>query len=74
MTKTVDARGLSCPQPLMLTMKALAEADEVVTIVDSAAAKENVTRFGKSQGCAVSSEQKEGGYLFGTEKSSSRIA
>lgn len=33
MVKTVDARGLSCPQPLMLTMKALGEADEVVARV-----------------------------------------
>lgn len=57
--KTVDARGLSCPQPVMLTMKALAEADEIVIIVDNAAAKENVTRFGKSQGCEVSIEKKE---------------
>ncbi|MDO8716190.1 MAG: sulfurtransferase-like selenium metabolism protein YedF [Dehalococcoidales bacterium] len=68
MTKTVDARGLSCPQPLVLTMKALAEADEVITIVDSAAAKENVTRFGKSQGCAVSSEQKEEGIYLTLKK------
>lgn len=67
--KTVDARGLSCPQPLMLTMKALGEADEVVTIVDNAAAKENVTRFGKSQGCTVSSEEKEEGTYLTLEKS-----
>ena len=66
--KTVDARGLSCPQPLMLTMKALAEADEIVTIVDSAAAKENVTRFGKSQGCEVSSEEKEEGIYLTLKK------
>lgn len=61
MTKTVDARHLSCPQPVMLTMQALAEANEVITIVDNEAARENVSRFGKSQGCAVSIEQKEEG-------------
>ena len=59
MTKTIDARKLSCPQPVMLTMKALAAADEVVIIVDNAAAKENVIRLGKSQGCEVNVEQKE---------------
>ena len=71
--KTVDARGLSCPQPLMLTMKALGEADEVITIVDNAAAQENVTRFGKSQGCAVSSEQKEEGIYLTLKKAKAEL-
>src|SRR3989338_1513109 len=66
--KTVDARGLPCPQPIMLTMKALAEADEMVIIVDNAVAKENVTRFGKSQGYEVSFEKKEGGIYVTLKK------
>lgn len=68
MTKTVDARRLSCPQPVMLTMEALANADEVVTIVDSLSASENVTRFGKSQGCEVRIEQKEEGTYLTLKK------
>ena len=61
MTKTVDARNLSCPQPVMLTKEALEEADEVITIVDNEAARDNVSRLGKSQGCEVSVESKKDG-------------
>jgi len=45
--KEIDARGLACPQPVILTKKALEEIDEgeVVTIVDNATARENVSRL-----------------------------
>ena len=61
MTKIVDARNLSCPQPVLLTKEALEKADEVTTIVDNAAARENVSRLGSSQGCEVTVEQKDDG-------------
>ncbi len=64
MKQTVDARGLACPQPVVLTLKALADASEVVTIVDNAAAVENVTRLGRSKGCTVEVDAKpDGTYL-----------
>lgn len=68
MTKTVDARNLSCPQPVMLTKKALEEADEVLTIVDNEAARENVSRLGKSQGCEISVESKPDGIYLTLRK------
>lgn len=45
--KEIDARGLACPQPVILTKKALEEMEEgeVVAIVDNTTAKENVSRF-----------------------------
>jgi selenium metabolism protein YedF len=61
MVKLVDARNLSCPQPVVLTMKALKETDEVTTIVDNEAARENVSQLGTSQGCEVRIEPKEDG-------------
>lgn len=64
MAKIVDARNLSCPQPVVLTRQALEEADEVVTIVDNEAARDNISRLGKSQGCEVNTEvKKDGIYL-----------
>ena len=48
---TVDARGLSCPQPVVLTMEALkknAEAYEI--LVDNQTALNNVSRFAKNAG------------------------
>lgn len=68
MSTTIDARGLACPHPVVLTKKALEEADEVTTIVDNETAKENVSRLAVSQGCQVSIEEKEEGiYLHLTK-------
>jgi selenium metabolism protein YedF len=45
--KEIDARGLVCPQPVILTKKALEEIieGEVVAIVDNITAKENISRL-----------------------------
>lgn len=58
MTKTIDARGLSCPQPVILTKRVMDEksGEEIVTIVDNPAARENVSRLADSQGYAVKVE------------------
>jgi len=74
MSKIVDARNLSCPQPVMLTKKALEEADEVVTIVDNEAARENVSRLGKSQGCEVNVELKEDGIYLTLRKAETGLS
>lgn len=51
----VDARGLSCPQPVVLTKKAVEGTNEKVieVLVDNGAARENVGRFARSAGCQV---------------------
>lgn len=42
----VDARGLVCPQPVILTKKALQnKPEEMDVLVDNVAALENVTRY-----------------------------
>ncbi|TEU11359.1 MAG: sulfurtransferase-like selenium metabolism protein YedF [Anaerolineales bacterium] len=61
MSKIVDARGLACPQPVVLTRKALQESDAVVTIVDNETAKSNVSRMAARQGCQVDVEEREDG-------------
>jgi len=61
MAKTIDARGLPCPQPVVLTRKALAEADEVLVIVDNKTAQGNVSRLAEREGFAVSVEEKDDG-------------
>jgi len=59
--RIVDNRGLPCPQPVINTRKALKETEgPVVSIVDNEAARENVTRFARSQGYEVEAVQ-EGG-------------
>lgn len=59
--KIVDARGLSCPQPVVLTKQALETYACVKTIVDNQTALENVKRLAGKFGCDISIESKEGG-------------
>lgn len=43
--KQLDARGLSCPQPVVLTQKAINGGSELFSVmVSSAVSKENVLR------------------------------
>ena len=62
---TVDARGLSCPQPVVLTMEALkqnAEAYEI--LVDNQTALNNVSRFVKNAGKTASFTEKDDEYII----------
>ncbi|MCR4400391.1 MAG: sulfurtransferase-like selenium metabolism protein YedF, partial [Syntrophomonadaceae bacterium] len=62
MERRVDARGLACPQPVVLTKRAMEEAphDAIVTVVDNRVAVENVSRLAASQGYRVSVTEGEG--------------
>lgn len=54
---TVDARGLSCPEPVVLTRNALRDSLEgCEVLVDAPAPRENVLRFASSQGYEASVE------------------
>lgn len=67
--KTIDARGLSCPEPVLLTRKALASGDTACeVIVDNHASKENVTRFAEHQGYRVTVREAAGEYTLSLEK------
>jgi tRNA 2-thiouridine synthesizing protein A len=58
MATTVDARGLSCPQPVILARRAI-EAGQfpVEVLVDTATARENVKRAAEKAGCIVRIEE-----------------
>jgi len=46
--KKIDARGLSCPQPIVLTRQAIREgAGDLEVIVDNGVSKENLLRLAK---------------------------
>ena len=63
--KEIDARGLSCPAPVLQT-KAVVEqekADAVRVVVDSAASQQNVKRFLESQGFETALEKQGGDYV-----------
>lgn len=62
MSKTIDARGLSCPQPVLLTLDAIKNAGktDLIVLVDTDTSKENVSRAAESQGCRVTDVRPEG--------------
>jgi selenium metabolism protein YedF len=62
-TKIVDARGLACPQPVVLAKQAVETHEQVKVIVDNDTALENVKRLGTKLGCDVKVEKiKDGAY------------
>ena len=61
MKTTVDARGLACPQPVLLAKKAIAENEEVTVIVDNEIAVENIRRLAAKTACGFSVTEKGGG-------------
>lgn len=64
MSDTIDARGLSCPQPVLLTKKGLESKDRLEVTVDNKTAVENVTRMAQSQNCSVRVEERGGAYVL----------
>ena len=51
----LDARGLSCPEPVVMIRKAMASKEnEYIMVVDNITSKENVTRYAEHQGYTVS--------------------
>ncbi|KAF0196757.1 MAG: SirA family protein [Bacillota bacterium] len=61
--KTIDCRGLACPQPVINTKKALdmgARTLEIIT--DNVVSRENVLKFARSQGCFASFTDDNGIY------------
>jgi TusA-related sulfurtransferase len=55
MAEVVDARGLSCPEPVLLTLEAIKKVQkgELEILVDTETSKENVIRAAKSMGWEV---------------------
>lgn len=68
---SLDLRGLSCPQPVVETKKALSEIPEgtLSVTVDNAASRDNVKRFAEGKGCAVKVEECGGDFVLEILKS-----
>ena len=66
MAGRIDARGLSCPQPVLLTRNKMNEAGSgaIEVLADSAAARDNISRLAKDQGWSISVEERENEFLL----------
>ena len=65
MSTIIDARGLSCPQPVLMTLDEIKKQDrgEIQVLVDTETSRENVGRAAESQGWQVKDIQNsEDGY------------
>ena len=67
--KELDARGLSCPEPVVMIRKAMASQESAYEmVVDNVTAKENVTRYAQHQGYQVSVREQDGEYHLSITK------
>ena len=61
--KTVDARGLSCPEPVMLTEEAVKSGERPVRVlVSEPHQKMNVEKFAKDHNISFTTEETEDGF------------
>ena len=70
--KTVDARGLSCPEPVLLTRNALTDlpkGDELEVLVETVTSRENARRMAESKGFDVRVEETDDGFRLLITKS-----
>lgn len=57
-TKHIDARGLSCPQPVVLVDRAITDGNtDLEILVDNEVARENVTRLAAKRGLKADATQ-----------------
>ena len=65
----LDARGLSCPEPVLRLKSAMASREAAYQIlVDNPTARENVSRYAAHQGYQVAVEEREGEFLLSITK------
>ncbi len=65
----LDLTGLSCPEPVVKTKKALKDNPQgVISVVDNRAALENVSRFGRAMGYKVNAVEKNGAWRIEMKK------
>lgn len=65
----VDARGKACPEPVLLTKKALEiYKNGIDVLVDNVTARENIKRFVKNLGYNINVKEEQDGILLEIRK------
>jgi TusA-related sulfurtransferase len=71
MSTQIDASGLSCPQPVLLTLNKIKQmkSGQIMIQVDTETSKENVSRAAQSQGWEVTDiQENDTGYQLTIKK------
>lgn len=68
--KVVDARGRSCPEPVLMTKRAIERADSssIDVLVDTVTSRENVIRFAQNAGWKASASEDGDGFKVALTK------
>ncbi len=65
----IDTRGRGCPEPVLMTKKALeANPEGIEVLVDNVTARENVKRFAGNKGYRVDLAEQDEDYLLKISK------
>ena len=68
-TRQIDARGLSCPQPVVLVDRAIADGNmDLEILVDNEVARENVSRLINRRGTKADISQEGADIIIRTAK------
>ena len=69
MSKAIDVRGLSCPQPLIIAKKEVdAGETELRVLADDAVARDNIKRMAEGSGFTVSITEENDEYVLELKK------
>lgn len=70
MSEQVDARGLSCPQPVLMTKRALQRLGKgtLEVLVDTGTSRDNVTRIAEKEGWRVTVTEEGDGFHLSITK------
>ena len=62
----MDARGLSCPMPVVMVQKEVKKnaPKKLEVAVDSMVCVENISRYAANQGYRVETEEKDGEFIL----------
>lgn len=75
-TTVVDARGLSCPQPVLDVKRVIENAPagnaRIDVLVDTVTSRENVARFARNAGWNAEAAQEEGCYRVKLERAAGK--
>lgn len=71
MAEHIDARGLSCPQPVLITRNKMEElgSGTIEVVVDTAASRDNISRMAAHQGWSVAVREREHEFIITITKS-----
>lgn len=70
MANVIDAKGRSCPEPVIMTKNAIDEnpSANLEVLVDTHVAVENITRFVEGKGYKVNVEENNGQFKINIRK------